>query len=399
MLPRFLIVVICVLPLAGDVWTACGAELDIKTFNQLSESERFDIALASLRSRDASLDRFAYQLNEDCGHIETSTGVRTPATKSFYELRRNGRMTWLHCRRLDVASGAVRAEFWSNWDGSLQRSLTLRKEEKTPSGAIRDTEVEFIRLLYCNLILGFRVPDTGTTVPEWLEDLVSKKKCVVSVAGVMDGNAPMIHLTVPTGANYVHQFWLDPARDYMPVRHQYVLSYKNGSTKIVDEVTTAQQADGFWVPKKIVRRAERSDNTYYTLFTYDFADFKRGTAASQDMTVEFPAGTVVVDGVQKVAYQVLKDGSHLPRPLYSSRMGKLLQPTTREAGTAGDPGATSAMEPGSEASPPSATIDDRSTQVDRTAFRWGPMALVVVTVLIVAGSVLVLHRMKVRREH
>jgi hypothetical protein len=392
-------VVICVLPLAGSVRTGRGAELDIKAFNQLSESERFDIALASLRSRDASLDRFAYQLNEDCGHIEISTGVRTAATKSFYELRRNGRMTWLHCRRLDVASGAVKAEFWSNWDGSLQRSLTLRKGEKTPNGVIRDTEADFIRLLYCNFILGFRVPDTGTTVPEWLDDLVSNKKCVVSVAGVMDGNAPMIHLTVPTGANYGHQFWLDPARDYMPVRQQYVLNYKNGSTRIVDEVTTAQQADGFWVPKKIVRRMERLHNTYYTLFTYDFADFKRGTAASQDMTVDFPPETVVVDGVQKVAYQVVKDGSRRPMPLYSPRMGKLLQPTTREAGTGADPGATSALRPDNEVPPPSSTIDDRSTQADRTAFRWGPTVLAVVAVLIVAGSFVVLHRMKVRRDH
>ena len=309
-------------PLQAD-----AADFDATAFDRLGKEDKLAFVKAALQQRDAALQNFAYELSRSERNISLHGGPDKPWGKHFYDLKRKEGSLLLHGRRF-AAGGKFRGEFWTNWNGSVSRSLTRRPHYKSPRGLIKDSESANFSQTY-NHMLGLRMvlsQDERMSAGEWLEHVMAKGWDTEVKAVQQDGKS-LIRFIVTKGALKRH-YDLNPARGFMPVRYERLYKRGEAYNSLSMRVAQARQVDGLWVPTKVVQLAGTSaDTNWETETLYEVSEFTRGTVADKDLEVAFPPGTDVVDMIRRVHYRVLPNGSMEFLPLYDSDTGKVIDPS------------------------------------------------------------------------
>jgi hypothetical protein len=105
------------------------------------------------------------------------------------------------------------------------------------------------------------------------------------------------------------RFWLDPTKDYVPLR----MAHYYPSGEIIEQIDTLEyiDIDGIWLPLKGVRHDYavcpdgRNVMTNTQTLDVDQSDIRVNKGIPDDkLTVDFPVGTFVWDGVAKTTYVV-----------------------------------------------------------------------------------------------
>lgn len=300
-------------------------------FNRLPPEDRLEVILAALQGREADLNVFTYEVSEEVIGVPRGSGTRNLLTKSYYALKRKGQRNLLHCRRFDEHSGAITSEFWSSWDGRRQVSL-VHEPGKTQVVAIRDREVQFVRGFFFHLMFGFRVPNTDRTLSEWIQELTQTKVSPTDVRLVVEDGRTLFHVKLKSSIDGRHEFWIDPAQGYMPVKHTYDLA--NGSSTSLEEVKASRKIDGVWIPTAIVKRLANVSMSSFNDIYWSVKTFSRAEVSEDDLLVRYSAGTRVVNEVDKTAHLVLADGSLQQLSYYDPVAGKVHNPEAQQIAVA-----------------------------------------------------------------
>lgn len=87
------------------------------------------------------------------------------------------------------------------------------------------------------------------------------------------------------------------------------------------------QLDGFWMPRKLKDRITfgLSDAQY----DIELTSFSSKAPSDDDMKVDFPLGTKVMDSINHEYYVVMEDGKKQYLPFYDEAAGKIMRPTTQ----------------------------------------------------------------------
>lgn len=297
---------------------------DIAAFQNLSAQERVDAAVAILQRREAELQNFSFTLQESTFDIDGTPAVREQLDNTYVKtIRRIGGKTFQEGK--NFTKDAPVAEYWVGWDGTLQKGYTSRPPDEhqgqTIRGVVKDSEYAAMRESAYNHILGFRLKaETPITLPECIQ---ARRKNEGGVDVSVD--AGLLAVKTEPGPGMVETYWLDPQRDFMPVR------FSHRSRVFEDhEVVEAKKVDGLWVPTKVVARSGfMATSQHVTEVVCQVTAFTRNTVTDKDVTVEFPPGTEVVDFVRRIAYRVTKAGTIELMPLYDTQTGKMLDPRDR----------------------------------------------------------------------
>ena len=113
--------------------------------------------------------------------------------------------------------------------------------------------------------------------------------------------------------------WLDPARGFLPVRHEILLTtIPNGEPVWLERlaITASAETDGVWMPAKfqLIQSILRKDlpPAWYDV-TVDSLSVGRTTA--EDVAFRFPAGVRVVDRLRGHRYTAGEDGTPAGDPV------------------------------------------------------------------------------------
>src|SRR4029078_6794647 len=74
-------------------------------------------------------------------------------------------------------------------------------------------------------------------------------------------------------------------------------------------VAASEQVAGVWIPSEVVRQARNAGSPEYQEWVFKSLEFRVGKVSEQDIVVNFPAGSKVVDSVRKFAYLMSTNGT------------------------------------------------------------------------------------------
>ena len=294
----------------------------IPVLRQMSQEELLMTVVSGLQMRDAQLQNFSCELTYEVTYVDPRQ--TPPKTQLLWKRstveKRLGRKSLIHDREFS-ADGKSKFEFRTNWDGSRSRVLNLPEEGKPQyRGSINDTEPSSMSGLYYNNMLGYRVGCAPLTLSEWIE-ASAKDKSLQGVAIVEREGQALIEIHVLNDEHRHRRYWLDPARGYVPVRHECAYIYKEErSNWVADWMAEAKKLDEVWVPIKVLSHSGTSSPDYGAT-VYTVSRFDLGTVKEQDLEIVFPAGTLVVDRVKHEAFRVNADGTRTLTELYNPLTG------------------------------------------------------------------------------
>lgn len=310
-----------------------SAPVDMESFNRLSERDRVSFAVAALQARDQRLANISYTLKHSLGNVKAGTDTSTLALKpEFCSLRRLGDKAWMHLNRTDDDSSDT-TEHVSNWIGNKSVSLTIHSRDKKPLGFIDDVDNDNFYFNGYNRILGFRAPAEGmanrrVTLAQAVEFAQASKHPAQNpqVTAANDRGRLVLKVRLPDDLRN-WEYTLDVQKDFMPVRAEYLYQQEKTYNRDVSDVTDSKEINGVEVPMRVVQRCSTSAApSVEGRYVYEVSDFSIGTVTEQDLKVDFPAGTTVVDLIVKAAFRTLPGGGVEMRPIGDPATGKVFDP-------------------------------------------------------------------------
>lgn len=324
---RAWLVGVAVMSLAAAAYGQGGSSnFDLDVFRKLDTRDMTAIVVGELHKRDAKLQNFKLEVTESWSRLDSGGGLAEPIAKYSREVLRNRGKNLV--KGVNYANtGEVVSEFSASWDGITQRAFTQWHDNKQAplQGSVKDAEAQAQRDLAYNNLLGFRTLSSSMTLPEWVED-AAKHGATIATAVAEDGGKSLIALKITVPPVQERTYWLDPSRDFMPVKYKYW----DGGNSELQTVTESEQIDGVWVPMKVVRRTgSTAVPGKETEMVYQVKKFSIGTVEDADLEVKFPPGTEVVDNIAKVAYRVNDQGPPEMIPLVDPQTGQVIDPRPR----------------------------------------------------------------------
>jgi len=309
----------------GIVFSVRASAFDAHSFNQLNEPDKQAFILAALDTRESQLQNFAYVMNDQLYRFTPGDGESTFLREHSVVLKRKANKLLLRAEKLGPNKQPLIA-FSTNWDGNTSRSLRFSPRMSVRnSAAIRDSEDQNFTDRAYNHILGLRVLDSGClSLAEWFKDALEKGKPIETTGFEEDGKS-LLSFKVSDGG-WSYEWVLDSSRDYMPVRAEVWYRKDDNYNSDVMSVTEAMEVDGFWVPRKVLRTTGTSISDGQGKNTYEISSFTRNTVTDDDLKIEFPPGTEVVDSVKMIAYRILADGRFETLRLYNPATGEVSNP-------------------------------------------------------------------------
>lgn len=338
---RLLVVVGVLLSALTSVLRAAPGQgpFDSDAFNRLAPRDQFSFVVARLQEREARLANFSYTLREESQNVNLDTGAieHPSAGKDRYSVRRLGDSLWMHL--FIMGNDGRETDFTTNWDGGQAICLVRIPGAKSSTASIINCENSNFEYRSYNEILGIRVRNSSRkpqTLVQWLNwarelkglfslDITCEQRDGHNLIRIMqtEGYSPFF---VPMAFHETF-YWLDPDRGFMPCRREYkYVDHSMLSNYEFTEVKEAKQIDGFWVPMKAFRRSETVVSRAETELTYAVDEFKLGVVKEEQVRVDLPPGTEVLDTIKKKAYRVLPDGQTELLPLYDEATRTLLRP-------------------------------------------------------------------------
>ena len=329
---------ICVLSCLLTAWTvSCiAAEVqkdrtpfDAAGFSRLPVKQQCDRVITALEAREVRLSNLAFVATESRHDVSKKDGqIVADLGKDEYEVRILNDRSWAKNTEYFKCdpNAAIRTIQTMAWDGRESLKLFAPPYMGTKNFTARVDPKENSALSNHRLteILGLRMRTFAKTLPvaKWLRGALTEGKPFRVQSGIT-GDYPWILLSVQDGG-YVREFVVDPSRGFLLMRVSSVYG-KNanvGATRCV-EVT---KVGGLWLPLRVTENA----TVYYTktenLIDTRVSEYRIGALKAQDVTLELPIGSDVVDTVRHISYTieaknkyrlkrlVLKDGVTLMLP-------------------------------------------------------------------------------------
>lgn len=335
---------------------------DSAAFEQLSDREKIDFVSAVLEMRDAQLQNFAYEALDTMTNVSSDGKELEIVRKEPIGVKRKDNQLLFHAKRFNPDKDQW-ATIITAWDGSVSRALITRPVWENPRGTISDSEDSNFSARKYNEILGLRrySTDIPMTMHEWFNDAAANN-IRIDVDTVEQGGKPLLTFKVHVGREKYWEYYLDPARDFVPVRGEYRRERRGKFVgRASHNVTEAKEIDGFWVPTKVVQRTANVVSEHETQWLYEVSDFERGTVTDEDFEITFPPGTEVIDSIVNLAYQLLPGGGVKMLPLADAQTGEMINPP--------DTSAEDALEdlhktPMAEQGPKNESIEPPTSQVE-----------------------------------
>jgi hypothetical protein len=109
------------------------------------------------------------------------------------------------------------------------------------------------------------------------------------------------------------ELWLDPGRDYMPVRQ--VTLYNSGGVKSLVDLEYVEHPVYGYLPSSALEKALRPDGDLWIVRSIVFKEFQFNAPVDPSVfEFEFPPGTKVLDEINGVRY-VMPEAGGVPRPI------------------------------------------------------------------------------------
>jgi hypothetical protein len=163
--------------------------------------------------------------------------------------------------------------------------------------------------------------DATTTLATYLKDRKADGSAIV-VEAVAEGGVQTVKVTVTRDKEikYNLSLWLDPGRQYMPVRMD--TADIDGTGEVASGCKTvvekAEQADGLWVPLAVTKETGVPVTDHATFVA---TNFHRGPIDPKELEVDFPAGTRVTNRITQRTYMVEKGGKEREYLRFNSDTG------------------------------------------------------------------------------
>jgi tetratricopeptide (TPR) repeat protein len=300
--------------------------LDPPAIQKLSQPERLAQIVKVLRWRESQLQNFSLELVETGRNVIVKDGSSAGNEwKNQFELIRVEGRIFLHNKRIRTA-GESSYESFAATDGAITRQYTVQSVSGRLNGRISPTQRFVFPYGAYFQFLGFNaqtVPDM--TLAQWIEVTAANpsEKFVVDTEKVAD-QGELVVLKATTANSPVEQtFWFDPTRDGLPVRYDFHVG-RDGSWAR-DRVTESRQANGFWIPTKVVKRSGNgAAPPTETEIVSEASRFDRGGVKPADTELKFPSGMTVDDGIRNIRYRIRPDGTELIFPTRDPQTGRYI---------------------------------------------------------------------------
>ena len=219
-----------------------------------------------------------------------------------------------------LLSGERLVNVYNAETGEYRAVLDSLTEEDAPTHAVIDDEPDPVtfddRLLYW--MPGFRHWQGVTAVDVLLDNFddvvfetnVGPDRLVVAKLEHRDPGT--------TGQPERLTVWLDPAKRFMPVRHE-VLRVNHARTPVWLErlaVLSSAETDGVWMPTEFqVIQSNMSGKIPPALYDVAVDSLSFNGVGPEDVAFRFPGGVRVVDRIRKRWYRTAGDGTAAAKPV------------------------------------------------------------------------------------
>lgn len=312
-------------------------------FSNLTPDDRIKVLLTALDAREVHFANFSYKVREHHENVRLSDGARRFMYRYEYELRHLGETEWMHLvlHNPGQAEGenVIASDTYLNWSGKVGRILNLPIEgmSKETRGSIQVKPTDHFAIRFYNDLLGFKVDMTeglGVRAPplaEFLRWSIANNREIEIVDETYKG-VDAVRVTVHANKYYRRKFWFDPAKDYMILRLERSSDGANGRyNRSWKETKTARNIDGLWVPWEAIERQASSAWHEETEITYNVEAFTVGTVKENDVAVEFPIGSRVMDLVTRTSYIVEANSGLRVQPFADSSERTVYLPKVKDA--------------------------------------------------------------------
>jgi len=321
--------------LAGVALAGRASAGDAATQPTTSQSHVWTVKkiCAALAKREARLDNCTFSFNEKCwltpgGKLLDSTDllVKRKWVATFIDFSQDDSVS----KELSVKHAL---EFW---DGTICR---WRTPHTLASGAIeiqggvnlKEPDI-FSEEIYFST-LGFRKALTPLPSSKWFANKLDERGASSSVAeSQLDGDAT-VELTIKTGDRYQprDQFKFVFLRDKDFAVKEFWSSVVGGSPKSWREhwrVERFDRLDGLWMPSKVTAEVGNPDGNERKC---ELKSFSLKEPAEQEMQIDFPIGSRVMDSVNLQFYKMLPDGRREYADFYDSDSGQVIKAVAQAA--------------------------------------------------------------------
>ena len=270
------------------------------------------------------------------GNTQIETGEQTLLDLLEYEMIRLDGQSRVLARQFDTVDGTQVLEVNSSWDGHQQRAIADRLVG-SDTASISDSESRAVSDVGFNRAIGYRVlgplsVQAGSVLPvqrtmsEWMDD-ISAKGFPHSVAVVTDENFPgqqLVEFRATIFGTLNQRYLFDLEKGGMLVYSEVVHGSGDGASGDYVRVQEARNIDGVWVPVSGLEASYNRGHLGLETRTYfEVKEIKIGEVRPEDLIVEFPPGTEVIDQTLGIAYRI-EDGDEVTSlPLYSAATGQV----------------------------------------------------------------------------
>lgn len=312
-----------------------AAKFSVSFFNKLAPQKRMRFAVAALAMRDAKLSNIAFSVHGRVKNFGPNTKLGRWVYANDFSMRRRGISFWMHLKQYYSPDHHSFTNFFSNWDGSVERGVSYQAGNSTPDCVISDKPFTGIRANDFLDMLGFRV-DTAiydTTLVAYMRNALRNKWQHYLAHAVTTAAGPNIVVRVSTGglgASYLHyrEYWLDANRGFMPMRYREVYRSQGKLVAMAKgRATVAKKISGVWVPIAVEQASQNLGLPgIRTVQTFQVKRFAIGTVTASNLHLVFPKGARLLDLIKMRSYYINSRGRFVPRPLYIPQSGKIVQP-------------------------------------------------------------------------
>ena len=275
-------------------------------------SETLNFILANLEARDQSLSNCKIKFTEENEAIMRADGVRALASYKEAEFRRTASTMWIHVLsyKADTKQDRIENDSTANWDGHISRGVGNPPYVGTKYHQCRIDKQEneyFSNLMYFEL-LGSRVLLFSQKISLSAQiRYYIKNSLKVAVSSHLLGGLPMTCIDLDTKGDH-YRIWLDAAKGYMPVESDYVLNPDKPVVSVVHRVKESSLISNVWVPIRTVRTIDNVNIEYTTEEVFTVTSASIGSTTDDDVAVDFPVDSEVMDAVNNTAYFVRAGG-------------------------------------------------------------------------------------------
>jgi len=308
---------------------------DAKAFQALDAAGRLAFVRDALVWRESCLQNFYYELDEVIQNVDGKTRAVKARVGDVrhYQIARLGECYLASGIADSGYAGDIPRRFWSRWDGSTYRSFTEGGNRNKPAGFIRAEQHSLLFQIEYNLLLGWRahgkvLPRHGVaeqlpmTLVEWIDYFAERGKEATPRARLIerDGKS-FLELEAQDGFKTL-TYWLDPARQYLPVKYMNWYQYGDFGHGGTTTTTEAREFDGLWTPTRVVFNVTHADDpTMDQERIYTISTFVRDCIKPENLCVKFGAGAEVVDAAGVIAYHLDAQRRATATPLGDTKAG------------------------------------------------------------------------------